>query len=148
SLYQDETSRQCQWHLPEAHFLESWSDTRAFDGTASIVQPLIEPLFNGRSAHEVLAVLTNQIPTPGYEIVRSYWRDLWSDRKSFGSFDEFWQTAVHDGIVPDTAFRAKSVSLKEGWRNELQDAVADAPGEADGGYEIVFQPDPTIYDGR
>ena len=49
-LYEDETSRLCHWHLPEAHFLESWSDTRAFDGTASIVQPTIEPLHGGRSA--------------------------------------------------------------------------------------------------
>ena len=58
SLYQDETSRQCHWHLPEAHYLEAWSDTRAYDGTASIVQPLIEPLYQGRSAHELLAALT------------------------------------------------------------------------------------------
>ena len=50
SLYQDETSRQCHWHLPEAHYLEAWSDTRAFDGIASIAQPLIEPIYQGRSA--------------------------------------------------------------------------------------------------
>ena len=54
-LYLDETSYLCDWHLPEAHYLETWSDARAFDGTASIVQPLIEPLYQGRSAHEVLA---------------------------------------------------------------------------------------------
>ena len=52
-LYVDETSYQCHWHLPEAHYLEAWSDARAYDGTASIVQPLIEPLYQGRSAHEV-----------------------------------------------------------------------------------------------
>ena len=64
SLYQDETSRQCQWHLPEAHFLEAWGDTRAFDGTASIVQPLIEPLYQGRSAHELLSMLGAKAACP------------------------------------------------------------------------------------
>src|SRR5262249_28248168 len=53
SLYPDDTSQLCQWHLPQAHYLESWSDARAFDGTASIVQPLIQPLYQGRTAHEV-----------------------------------------------------------------------------------------------
>src|SRR5262249_12467690 len=74
-LYEDETSRQCHWHLPEAHFLEAWGDTRAFDGTASIVQPLIQPLYHGRSAIEVVAMLTSpeQEVTPGYETVRGYW---------------------------------------------------------------------------
>ena len=78
SLFQDETSRQCHWHLPEAHYLEAWSDTLAYDGTASIVQPLIEPLYQGRSAHEVLALLADAArDAPGYEIVRGYWRRHW-----------------------------------------------------------------------
>ena len=57
SLYYDETSLRCHWHIPEAHYLESWSDVRGHDGTISIVQPLIAPLYNGRSAHEILGVL-------------------------------------------------------------------------------------------
>ena len=57
-LYDDETSAMCHWHIPETHYLEAWSDVRAFDGTASIVQPLILPLYRGRSAHDVLAVFT------------------------------------------------------------------------------------------
>ena len=57
SLYQDETARQCHWHLPEAHYLETWSDTRSFEGSVSIVQPLIEPLYAGHSAHELIAAL-------------------------------------------------------------------------------------------
>jgi molybdopterin-containing oxidoreductase family iron-sulfur binding subunit len=72
SLYQDETSPQCQWHLPEAHYLEAWSDTRAFDGTASIAQPLIEPLYQGRSVHEVLSGLKSKTPTPARDLVRTY----------------------------------------------------------------------------
>ena len=58
SLYDDETSALCDWQIPQAHFLESWSDTRAFDGTVAIQQPLIAPLYGGKSAHELLALLT------------------------------------------------------------------------------------------
>src|SRR5262249_51087005 len=84
-LYFDETSRLCHWHIPEAHFLESWSDAVAYDGTASLVQPLIAPLYAGRSAHEVVAALTRRRTgdsksdkeyderTP-HELVRDHWR--------------------------------------------------------------------------
>ena len=74
SLYLNETSYQCHWHLPETHFLEAWSDARAFDGTTSIVQPLIEPLYQGRSAHELIALLANRPEISGLEIVREHWR--------------------------------------------------------------------------
>ena len=59
-LYEDETAERCHWHLPEAHPLEAWSDARAADGTVSIVQPLIAPLYGGQSAHEVLAAFTSR----------------------------------------------------------------------------------------
>ncbi len=144
SLYQDETSRLCHWHLPEAHYLEAWGDTRGHDGTASIVQPLIQPLYHGRSAHEFLAALTNDQPIPGLELVRNYWRNHWNRGSQSGNFDDFWQTALHDGVVPGTAFAPKTVSLKAGW----QDHVKPAAPTAGGGYEIVFEPDPMVYDGR
>ncbi len=73
SLYPDETSALCQWHVPEAHFLESWSDARGYDGTASIVQPLIAPLYGGKSAHEVLAAMSDRPERSSYDIVREYW---------------------------------------------------------------------------
>ncbi len=62
SPYFDETSRLCQWHVPETHYLEQWSDALAFDGTATIVQPLISPLYDARSAHEVIAILQGRVP--------------------------------------------------------------------------------------
>src|SRR5262245_22518558 len=74
SLYDDETTALCQWHVPEAHFLEGWSDARAYDGTASIVQPLIAPLYGGRTAHEFLAAMSDRPERTGYDIVRDYWR--------------------------------------------------------------------------
>ena len=64
-LHHDETSYLCQWQLPEAHYLEAWSNARAYDGTESLVQPLIEPLYEGRSAHEVVALVAKQLETPG-----------------------------------------------------------------------------------
>ncbi len=74
SQYRDETSELCHWHIPETHFLEAWSDTRAFDGTVTIVQPLIEPLYQNKSAHELLAVFTPQYDRNPYEIIREYWQ--------------------------------------------------------------------------
>jgi molybdopterin-containing oxidoreductase family iron-sulfur binding subunit len=147
SLYQDETSRLCHWHLPEAHYLEAWGDARAFDGTASIAQPLIQPLYQGRSALEVLAALTDRLQTPGYEIVRDYWRKHWQARmESAGDFEQLWQTALHDGVVAGTRLPAKSYPLQGGWEKHLREGGGEAP--AGGGYELVFQADPTIYDGR
>ncbi|HEX4589810.1 MAG TPA: hypothetical protein VH120_07770, partial [Gemmataceae bacterium] len=67
--YEDETSRLCHWHVPEAHFLEAWGDARTFDGTATIMQPLIAPLYGGRSALEVLAVFGDQPTQPGQDVV-------------------------------------------------------------------------------
>ena len=71
-LYEDETAALCHWHVPEAHYLESWSDVRADDGTVTIIQPLIAPLYGGKSAHEMMATLT-QAERPGYDLVRAYW---------------------------------------------------------------------------
>ena len=161
-LYVDETSYECHWHLPEAHYLEAWSDARAYDGTASIVQPLIEPLYQGRSAHEVIALASGADETSGHEIVRNYWRRQWAQQHREGHFEEYWQTALHDGVIADTAFKPKSVKLRDDWRTYLRggrstststsfekaDAAASEKASATGEHvEIVFQPDPTIYDG-
>src|SRR5204863_1163939 len=100
SLYQDETSQHCQWHLPEAHYLEAWGDARAYDGTVSIVQPLIAPLYNGRSAYEVLSALTEYEERPGLEIVQGYWRSRWPS--SAGNFERHWRKTLHDGVMPQT----------------------------------------------
>ena len=73
-LYHDETAALCHWHIPETHFLESWSDVRADDGTVTIVQPLIAPLYGGRSVHEVVSALAQTGPRQAYDLVRSFWR--------------------------------------------------------------------------
>ena len=138
SLENDETSEECQWHVPEAHFLESWSDARAFDGTASIVQPLIAPLYGGKSAHEVLAALSDQPEETGYELVRATWKTRMS-----GDFETAWRRALHDGVVAGTA--AAAVVARPGGGN-FQTGAGNP--SHDSGLEITFRPDPTIYDGR
>ena len=70
----DETSRWSHWHIPEAHYLETWSDSRAFDGTVTIQQPLVEPLYNGKSAHEMFTILLGKPDQNSHEIVKGYWQ--------------------------------------------------------------------------
>ena len=74
SVHFNETSRHSHWHLPAAHFLESWSDTRAFDGSISIVQPLIETMYAGVSSHQILEALSER-PPQSYEILRTIGAD-------------------------------------------------------------------------
>ncbi len=157
-LYQDETASLCDWHVPEAHFLESWSDGRAFDGTASIIQPLIAPLYNGRTAHEMLAVFTESPERAGLEIIREHWREWWKQQKRSGSFDAFWRQSLQEGVIAGTAFSHRDLAPKSGWAERAAMASggrqppvpseqgADAPRSP--GMEIVFRPDPTLYDGR
>ena len=72
-LFLDETATLCHWHVPAAHYLEAWSDARTVDGTVSIVQPLIQPMYGGKSAHEVIATLSERPERNGYDLVREYW---------------------------------------------------------------------------
>ena len=78
SLYNNETSDICHWHIPAAHYLESWGDTRTFDGTVTLVQPLIAPLYEGKTAHEMLALFSDNYDKKPYEIVKEYWRSAGS----------------------------------------------------------------------
>ncbi|MCA1594142.1 MAG: TAT-variant-translocated molybdopterin oxidoreductase [Acidobacteria bacterium] len=194
SMYEDETSELCHWHIPEAHFLETWSDTRAFDGTATIMQPLIAPLYNGKSAHEFLAAFTDRPDRTGYDIVREFWatrlganaqplsgiQAAGTQQNTSGAqnipqtalaprpaampattappsadFEKFWRKAVHDGVVPNTQVKERTLSVRGDFA--AGDAVVSAPttagtsgasGAGGGQYEIVFRADPHIYDGR
>jgi MoCo/4Fe-4S cofactor protein with predicted Tat translocation signal len=149
-LYQDETSALCDWHIPQAHFLESWGDARAFDGTASIVQPLIAPLYQGKSAHEVMAALSGKPGQTAYDVVKAFWKEQLGEAE----FETNWQTALHNGVLPAGASRAASVSPAGDLRNSLKSAETQLPaGQTPGAasteqVDIVFRPDPTIWDGR
>jgi molybdopterin-containing oxidoreductase family iron-sulfur binding subunit len=138
SLYEDETSYLCHWHIPEAHYLETWSDTRAFDGTVTIQQPLIAPLYGGKSAHEFIAAVAGQPTRSGYDIVREYWKARLGEK----DFEARWRRALHDGVVDGTALAPRKVTLVPGF------AIKAKAAPAGKGLEIVFRTDPTIYDGR
>jgi MoCo/4Fe-4S cofactor protein with predicted Tat translocation signal len=137
SLRSDETSALCHWQVPQAHFLEAWGDARAFDGTESIVQPLIAPLYGGRSAHELLAAFSDRPERTSYQIVR----DFWQLRHPGTDFEPFWRRSVHDGVVPDTALPARQLAPATG-------VFTTPPAAAPRGLEIIFRTDPTISDGR
>ncbi len=131
----DETARWSHWHVPEAHYLETWSDSRAFDGTTTIQQPLIEPLYGGKSAHEVLSILLGKPDQSSHDIVKSYWQS----QNQGANFDALWQTSLHDGWVAGSAVgtvnASGSVTLPPPSAQEIS------------GLEVVFRPDPTIGDG-
>jgi molybdopterin-containing oxidoreductase family iron-sulfur binding subunit len=149
--HEDETSRLCHWHVPETHFLETWGDARAFDGTASIIQPLIAPLYAGRSAHEILAALSRRKEgntaseyderTP-YELVREYWQGHRPAKSAKDEFERFWRTAVHNGVIEGTNLpEAEAPAL----RRVAEGGRSRPVGEL---LEVIFVPDPAVYDGR
>ena len=132
-IYSNETAAWCHWHVPEAHYLETWSDARAYDGTVSIVQPLIAPIYQGKTFHEVMNILSNQADRSAHDTVRDYWQ---AQHKG-ADFDDFWQVSLHDGLVADTALPEKAPSGAH-----VPEAAA-----AVSGLEIVFRPDPAVGDG-
>jgi len=135
-LYQDETAELCQWHVNEAHYLESWGDARAYDGTVSIVQPLIAPLYGGKSAYELTALLAGQAEATGHEIVQGYWQK----QHPGADFEAFWRKSLHDGWIEGTAFTPKAVTLKS--TNFPVPPISDGKS-----IEINFHRDPCVYDG-
>jgi len=137
-LYDDETASQSHWHIPQAHPLETWSDARAFDGTVTIMQPLIAPLFNGVSPHELLSVFLGETGVSSHDIVKNFWRSQQGDR----GFESFWQDALNGGIVPATAAAVRN-AIVSGSPASWAPAAAQTEG-----LEIAFRPDPTIWDGR
>lgn len=203
--YFDETAEQCFWHVGEKHYLESWSDARAYDGTASIIQPLIAPLYDGKGVHEVVQLVFKEgFDKKDLDIVKEYWQktdikpaaaaaiptkaepkteakpDSQGDTHSTSettkpaepakaeapkaaetpkpaaspataapvaapsrSFEDHWRKAVHDGVVPNTASAAKTVTATTTFLSQ-----PEAKPAAGGSLEISILPDPSIYDGR
>jgi molybdopterin-containing oxidoreductase family iron-sulfur binding subunit len=140
-LHEDETAARCLWHIPEAHELEAWGDTRAYDGTVTIQQPLIAPLYPGcRSAVELLSALLGRATVTGHDAVRAHW----SAARPGTAFEAFWKRALHDGVVADTALPPRAVTLRAG---EIARAVSAESARADG-LEVAFRPDPGVWDGR
>jgi molybdopterin-containing oxidoreductase family iron-sulfur binding subunit len=139
----DETSARCHWHIPEAHFLEAWSDARAHDGTASIVQPLIAPLYGARSAHEMLTALGERMERSGRDIVQEHWNARRPEANAQ------WRRWLHDGFIPGTALPPKAVTLRSDAVARLEpERAGDTSSPAGGSLEIAFRLDPSVADGR
>jgi molybdopterin-containing oxidoreductase family iron-sulfur binding subunit len=177
-LYHDETAELSHWHIPAAHYLESWGDALAYDGTVTMIQPLIAPLYDGRQSIEVLAALNGTVGTPPADMIKDYWsrafqgqtKKTWTIRdqkgNAFASADMFWRHALHDGFVAGTGILTGSAgstgstgsagsTSSAGARPAAAAAAAPPPpppapvqATTTTGFEVVFRPDPTILDGR
>ncbi len=130
ALYADETSAHCTWHVPRAHDFEHWSDTRAFDGTVGIVQPLVAPLYGGHSIHELMNVLLRTPAKTAYQTVHAYWQDKFPD--------EPWRKALREGIIAGTA--NPPVSL-------LPRTLSEFPRPDPPGLVANFVPDQSVLEG-
>jgi len=137
SLHFNETSHKTTWHLPEPHFFEDWGDTRAFDGTASIIQPLIAPLYNSYSHLKLLDALLQFPGRSSYDIVRAYWEKQSGD----ADFEKWWRKSLHDGLIAGSALPRTAPALNSTPR-------LSASPQSSSGLEIVFRPDVYMYDGR
>jgi MoCo/4Fe-4S cofactor protein with predicted Tat translocation signal len=140
----DETGQFADWHINSAHYLESWSDCRAYDGTVSIVQPMIAPLYNGHTAHDVFQQLLNDPMLSAYAAVQQTWMPVIQKNETVpGDPQIAWRKVLHDGWIEGTAFdRTKGAKVDAAYRSTVP---APAPQDA---LEIIFRPDPHIYDGR
>ena len=140
-LYGNETAELCHWSVNEAHYLEAWSDGRAYDGALSLVQPLIAPLYAGKSAHEMVSALIGVPDASGYDLLRAYWQK----QHAGPEFEAWWRKTLNDGFIEGSAYAPKAVSLK------LQSLPAAPAADAAPGansLEVNLRRDPSVYDGQ
>ena len=139
-LYENETARASSWFAPEAHFLEAWSDALAFDGTASIAQPLITPLVETKTAGQVLAALVGAPDATSRDLVE----DAWRARHPGAAFEPAWGAALVRGFVEGAP--APSVRVAIDWQAVRRELAMAPPRRAP--LEIVFYADAKVHDGR
>jgi MoCo/4Fe-4S cofactor protein with predicted Tat translocation signal len=147
-LYADESAEKCVWHLPAAHWLEAWGDAVSCDGTCSIQQPLIEPLYGGLSVHEILATFLAQPTASSYDHVRA----TWQHQHPTPTFETLWRTTIHDGLLPPQA------NLPPPLPPTLPPFQSPPPANPPllphsntpppSGLTLLIRPDPHIYDGQ
>jgi len=144
-LYRDETAEFAEWHVPQAHFLESWGDAGASDGTLSVIQPLIQPLFNGTAATEFFHLLGEGTFRAGYDVVR----DTWQNILRRGDFEERWRRVLHDGVLSERTVAGSAPAVNAGSLSRMlnENPFPAEAANADN-LEIVFTASPSVYDGR
>jgi Fe-S-cluster-containing dehydrogenase component len=146
SLYDNETSRGCRWHVPRAHALESWSDARSWDGTYSVVQPLIEPLYGGRTPIEVVAALLGEDGAKGHDLVRRAFAAL---VPAAADGEAAWRRTLHDGVLAGSALPPVETRERlEALQASLGGVAAGGGWRRSGQLEAVFLADRKVHDGR
>jgi molybdopterin-containing oxidoreductase family iron-sulfur binding subunit len=143
SLFYDETAAICDWHVPRHHFLETWGDVRAYDGTVSIIQPIIVPLYQSKSSHEFLSIFLNDPSRSNYELVR----DFWKQRHAGEDFEDYWINCLKEGTVPNSESAPVTPSIRLQESALRSDAVAATQSDSNDEIDVLFRPDPSMYDG-
>ena len=143
--YRNETGRRTIWHLPAAHELETWGDARGHDGLASLTQPLIDPLYKGRSAIETLATLFGDRLATGQQLVQDHWRAQRRD----ADFDAWWRNCLRTGVIADSKPQPLRATIDDTLLARFVRGATRSPGTRPVGeaLELVFAPDPTIWAG-
>ena len=141
SQYADETAARCHWHVPQAHAFEGWGDARAFDGTITLMQPQVRPIFGGRTAHEMLALWLGEPQPDGAAIVRDAWQD-YARAHGIADFDAFRSDALRAGVVPNSAAPHVTAAPKSDFVRTLP------PSPAASGLTLLFRADIGLWDGR
>lgn len=139
--YYDETARLSRWHVPATHPLESWADVSAHDGTVSLIQPLIEPLHDGKTVLQILTAITEGKNRKPRELLRDYWHD----RHEGNGFEQFWWRSLNEGLVADTAAAYMTPQPRHDWQKQLPSA---RPARQTGSVILQLRPDPALWDGR
>ena len=140
-LHEDETSAACKWHVPQAHFLESWGDTRSADGTICAVQPMILPLWDGVSELEILNRLAGNDEPVGPQLVRETFAGI----AKGGDLEAAWTEFLRRGFLADTAWPEAPLNFNTGAAAALASSHRMPSGD---GFEVAFTPSSTIDDGR
>jgi MoCo/4Fe-4S cofactor protein with predicted Tat translocation signal len=149
--YDDETNfdGKCQWFVNAAHYLETWGDIKAHDGTVTVQQPLIAPMHGGKSILEILATLLDYGISDPLDLVQATWKKFHDEKVKSADFTAWWEKCLRDGIIPGTAAAVKTVAaVKAAGEVLAEKSMGFGKAPTNPGIEVQFRPDPTIYDGR
>ncbi len=139
-LHANETAQYSTWHIPQTHWLECFGDAIAADGTLSLAQPLLEPLYDGKSLSQFMQYLIDGDPEARDEdLVQATWREHWGD----GGFERRWRKSLHDGLIEDSSPGTFAPSLRSGAASRAASLLGGGEG-----LSVIFRADPTIFDGR
>jgi molybdopterin-containing oxidoreductase family iron-sulfur binding subunit len=141
SAHVDETSAEVNWHLPLAHYLESWGDVRSIDGVRTVIQPLIEPLMNGIRSVQFLNLVVTGKDQKAYKIVQETWKEILGEK----GFDKRWRKVLHEGVYTEDLNKYSQIEIRS---SAIADLFKDTVAPNAQSLEVVFAADPSVFDGR